>query len=150
MLSLSSKTSGILVLALTVASLIGVKDALGQHFILLTEGGGVTGNTTVFRISSGGEVAKGSGMAEPQFSEFAHLRKGKTKKYFRKTRVLVREHTLNNPGNMYKAITLVEGQKETKLVWGGTAQETPAEAQKLYQKIQASLNRLTFHKELRK
>src|ERR1044071_1722360 len=102
MLSLSSKvTNRIWALTLAFASLAIVKDAAAQDYILLTEGGGVTGNTTVFRISNGGDVAKGIGIGEPQFSEFAHLRKGKTKKYFRKTRTLLKEHSFNYPGNMY-------------------------------------------------
>jgi len=124
--------------------------ASAQDYITLTKGGGVTGNTTVFRISTSGEVAKGGGSVDPTFSEFAHLRKGKTRKYFRKTRALMKAETFNHPGNTYTAIALVEAGKEGKLVWGDVAHATPVEAEALYQKIQDALNRLTFRKDLRK
>jgi hypothetical protein len=121
-----------------------------QDYITLTNGGGVTGNTTIFRISTSGEVAKGTGSIEPAFSEFAQLRKGKTRKYFRKTRALMKAQAFNHPGNIYTAIALTEAGKEGKLVWGDGAHATPVEAEALYQKILESLNRLTFHKDLRK
>jgi hypothetical protein len=124
--------------------------ASAQDYITLTKGGGVTGNTTVFRISTSGEVAKGSGAIEPEFSEFAQLRKGKTRKYFRKTRALMKAQAFNYPGNTYTAIGLTEAGKEGKLVWGDGTHVTPVKAEALYQKIQDSLNRLTFHKDLRK
>jgi len=124
--------------------------AAGQEYLMLTEGGGVTGNTTVFRISPSGEVAKGSGTVEPEFSEFAKLRKSRAKRYFRKTRALLEKETFNHPGNMYTAIALVDGAQEGKMVWGDGSHATPVKATKLYQKIQASLNRLTFSKDLRK
>lgn len=127
-----------------------VTTAVGQDYIVLTRGGGVTGNTTVFRISGVGEVAKGSGVIDPEFSEFAQLRKAKAKKYFRKTRALLKEYSFNHPGNTYKAIALTGSENEGKLVWGDTTHEAPARVRRLYEKIQASLNRLTFHKDLRK
>ncbi|HTF16573.1 MAG TPA: hypothetical protein VK658_00800 [Chryseolinea sp.] len=133
-----------------LAGAVLVTSVSAQEYITLTKGGGVTGNTTSFRISRSGEVAKGSGSIEPAFSEFAQLRKGKAKKYFRKTRALMKEQTFNHPGNTYTALALVEGGSEGKLVWGDATHETPVKAVKLYQKIQASLNRLTFRKELRK
>jgi|GEM_PF-2903412 hypothetical protein len=138
------------VLMLTFAGLITSTAVAAQDYILLRKGGGVTGNTTVFRISSFGEVAKGQGIAEQSFSEFSRLRKWKTKKYFRKTRALLREHSFNNPGNVHTSIALEEGGKEMKIVWGDAAHQPPKEAVKLYQKIHGSLNRLTFSKELRK
>ncbi|MGC3947341.1 MAG: hypothetical protein QM762_22965 [Chryseolinea sp.] len=138
------------ILTLYFAGLFANITVAAQDYILLTKGGGVTGNTSVFRISSSGDVAKGSGIAEVQYSEFAHLRKARTKKFFRKTRALLKEHSFNNPGNMYTSITMVEGDKDEKIVWGDTAHQPPKDVQKLYQKIEASLNRLTFSKELRK
>lgn len=137
-------------LALSFSIVLTTIGAVAQDFILLTEGGGVTGNTTVFRISRSGEVAKGTGIVEPQYSEFAQLRKLKTNKFFRKTHALLEKRSFNYPGNMYKAIALQEDGKETKLVWGDPAYQPSRDAKKLYQKMQASLNRLTFTKELRK
>jgi hypothetical protein len=62
----------------------------------------------------------------------------------------MKAQTFNHPGNMYTAITLAEGGKEAKLAWGDAAHATPVEAEVLYRKIQHSLNRLTFRKDLRK
>lgn len=123
--------------------------ATAQQYVVISKGGGVTGHTTKFRISSAGEVAKATGAIDPEFTEFAHLRKGKTKKYFRKTRALLKDETFNYPGNTYAAIALVDGEKEDKMVWGDTTHEAPGKARKLYEKIQASINRLTFTKDLR-
>ena len=136
--------------SLAIAGAIVVMSVHAQDHITLTKGGGVTGNTTVFRILRTGEVAKSAGTIEPEFSSFAQLRKGKTRKYFRKTRALLKKQTFNHPGNLYHEIALVEGDKESKLVWGDTTQQPPAKAEKLYQTIEASLNRLTFSKNLRK
>jgi hypothetical protein len=135
---------------LTVTLAFFVTNASAQEYIVLTKGGGVTGNTTVFRISPSGEVAKGSGTIDPAYSEFAKLRKSRAKRFFRKTRALMEKETFNYPGNMYTAIALVDGGKEGKIVWGDASHETPVKATKLYQKIQSSLNRLTFSKDLRK
>jgi hypothetical protein len=127
-----------------------VSAAVAQDAITITKGGGVTGGVTVFRIDRSGQVSRGSGSIEPEFLEFAQLRKSKTKKYFRKTHALLKEQTFNHPGNTYTAIELVEEGNKGKVVWGDAAFETPSKAQRLYQKIQASLNKLTFRKELRK
>ena len=135
---------------LAIAGAIVVMSVHAQDHITLTKGGGVTGNTTVFRISRTGEVAKSTGTIEPEFSAFAQLRKGKTRKYFRKARALLKDQTFNHPGNLYHEIALVEGDRERKLVWGDTAQRPPAKAEKLYQTMEASLNRLTFSKNPRK
>jgi hypothetical protein len=135
---------------LTVIGAFFATSVYAQEYIVLTKGGGVTGNTTVFRISPSGEVAKGSGAIDPAYSEFAKLRKSRAKRYFRKTHALIKNETFNHPGNMYTAIALVNGEKEGKIVWGDASHETPVKATKLYKKIQASLNRLTFSKDLRK
>jgi len=135
---------------LAIAGVVLVTSAVAQDYITLKRGGGVTGNITAFRISRSGQVAKGSGSIEPEYLEFAQLRKSKAKKYFRKTRALLKEQTFNYPGNTYTAIELIEGGNEARMVWGDVTHEAPAKARKLVQKIQASLNRLTFSKELRK
>lgn len=135
---------------LALAGVLWVTSAAAQDYLTLSKGGGITGNITAFRISRSGQVAKGNGSVEPEFVEFAQLRKSKTKKYFRKTRALLKEQTFNHPGNIYAAIGLEESGIERKMVWGDATHEAPAKAKKLYQKIQASLNRLTFRKEVRK
>jgi hypothetical protein len=135
---------------LAIAGTVLITSAVAQDYITLKSGGGLTGNITALRISRSGQVSKGSGAIEPEFLEFAQLRKCKTKKYFRKTRALLKEQTFNYPGNTYTAIELSEGGNEARMVWGDIAHEAPAEARKLVQKMQASLNRLTFRKELRK
>lgn len=141
----------LLLWSLAVACTFAIAEtATAQDFIILSRGGGVTGNTTVFRISAAGEVQKGSGNIEPEFSEMAHLRKSRTRKYFRKTRALLAQPAFNYPGNTFKAIALDEGGKEVKWVWGDGNHTPPAKVQKLYEKIQASLNRLTFRTDLRK
>jgi hypothetical protein len=67
----------LMLLVAACAITLAFQPAGAQDYITLTTGGGVTGNTTVFRISTSGEVAKGSGSIEPAFSEFAQLRKGR-------------------------------------------------------------------------
>jgi hypothetical protein len=135
---------------LSITGTLLVTAVLGQDAIVLTKGGGVTGVVTVFRIARSGQVSRGGGSIEPEFLEFAQLQKSKTKKYFRKTHALLKEQTFNHPGNTYIAIELAEEESKSKMVWGDTAFETPSKATRLYQKMQASLNRLTFRKELRK
>lgn len=123
---------------------------LTQDFIVLKKGGGITGNTTVFRLSRSGEVEKGSGSIEPELTESARLRKSKTKKYFRKTGSLLNSLAFNHPGNVYTSIALVQGGRENSIVWGDSTYETPPDVRKLYQKMFTTLNRLTFHKDIRK
>jgi hypothetical protein len=135
---------------LVIAGALFVTSAVAQDTITLTKGGGVTGSVTAFRIARSGQVARGSGSIEPEFLEFAQLRKSKTKKYFRKAHALLKKQSFNHPGNTYTAIEIIEDGNKGKMVWGDAAFETPSKAQKLYQKILASLNRLTFRKELRK
>ena len=144
----SSIVKHLIVVAVLTSAMI--RPAAAQDYIKLSTGGGVTGNATVFRISRSGEIAKAAGSIEPEFSMFSHLRKGKTKKYFRQTRALFEKQTFNHPGNLYTSIALVEGGKESKIVWGDATQKTPGKALKVYQRIQGSLDKLTFRKELRK
>jgi len=129
---------------------LSLMHASAQDYVTLTRGGGFTGNTAVYRISRSGEVARGAGGIEPTLSEFARLRKGKAKKFFRETRTLLNTQSFNYPGNTYTAIALTEAGKEIKWVWGDGSHATPSGAVELYENIQESLNRLTFRKELRK
>lgn len=116
-----------------------------ENYLLVTSGGGVTGIATVYKIGADGKVMKGKGLGEINYTDEAKLNKCTTKKYFKRTKALMKSSPdFNHPGNLYSSITLYDQGKESKVTWGDAAHTTPDDAKKLYQKINAKLTRLTF------
>ena len=135
-------------LVLVFFSLFSISVQAQERYMTLTSGGGFTGTAIVYKIHNDGTVYKGKGIGEVDFDERARLRKCATKKYFKKTRSLLADHPgFNHPGNIYSSIVLYENGSENKITWGDSA---PEGAKKLYQKINASLGKLTFTQEPRK
>ena len=55
-----------------------------------------------------------------------------------------------HPGNLYYSIMMDNQGKETQITWGDSEYKVPADAEKLYQKIDKALTRLTFVPDMRK
>lgn len=122
-----------------------------DKYLLVSAGGGFSGSAVVYKIQEDGIVLKGKGIGEVTYDEAGKLRKGATKKFFRKTRSLLSGHPeFNHPGNIYSSILLFENGSEKKITWGDAATPAPENATKLYQKINGCLKKLTFNPELRK
>ena len=120
--------------------------AFAQECLLeLTNGGGITGNATVYQVHLDGTVLKGKGLGSIRYAEKSYLKKSKARKFFRKTRQLLtslQEH--NFPGNIYYSLALKENDKEIKMTWGDAQHPAPENATTLYNEITKVLSRLTF------
>lgn len=122
-----------------------------ERYLLVSSGGGVAGTATVYKISPDGQVLKGMGLGEINYTEEGRLKKCSVKKYFKGAKSLMESSPdFQHPGNLYSSISLYENGKENKITWGDAGHAVPEDAKKLYQKINAKLTRLTFTPETRK
>lgn len=119
-----------------------------ERYLLVSNGGGVAGTATVYKISSDGKVLKGKGLGEINYSEESKLKKCAARKYFKRAeKLMASSPDFNHPGNVYSSITLYEQGKENRIAWGDAEHAAPEDAKKLYQKISTRLTTLTFTPE---
>ena len=119
--------------------------AAQDNFLVVTNGGGVTGSATVYKIGMDGKVWKGKGLGEVNYNEQSKVKKSIAKKCYRKAKTAVETFPdFNHPGNIYYSIATLENGKEKKITWGDPQTPDPDLAKKLYQEITAILTGLTF------
>jgi len=122
-----------------------------DRYIQVTSGGGVVGTATRYKMSLDGKVLKGKGLGEITYSEATKLKKCTVKKYFKKSKKLALSYPgFNHPGNVYYSILVYDHGEETQLTWGDAGHQVPEGVEKLYQKINSSLTRLSFMPESHK
>jgi hypothetical protein len=122
-----------------------------DRYLEVTSGGGVAGTVTRYQIATDGRVIKGKGLGEINYSEEAKLKKCSTKRYFKNAKVLMNSYPeFNHPGNLYFSIGMNDLGRESQITWGDADQKVPEDVQKLYQKINTALARLTFVPIVRK
>ena len=122
-----------------------------ERYLLVSSGGGVAGTATAYKISPDGKVLKGTGLGEINYTEEATLKKCAVKKCFKGAKSLMESAPdFQHPGNLYTSITLYENGKENKVTWGDAGHAVPEDANKLFQKINKRLSKLTFTPDARK
>jgi hypothetical protein len=125
---------------------IMIHDGYSQEcFLVVKSGGGVTGMQTVYQIRPNGEVLKGSGRGEVMLVEKGFIRKSVARKYYRRTRKLVKASpAFDHPGNFSYSLATKEGEKESKMTWGAVEHPAPEQAKNLFKEITNLLTALTF------
>src|SRR5262245_5906409 len=112
--------------------------------ILLGSGGGITGMSTVYRVTQAGEVFKGQGIGEINYTECAPIKRAKAKELIAKVTTAVSSPEFEHPGNMYQFLSLKETDGEKKITWGDTNHPVPDNIKALYDEIQTAIADLTF------
>lgn len=146
-------TSGTMKLLLFILlTLAGIPALFAQEkTLLISNGGGIAGTSTVYKIDRDGTVEKGKGTVEVTYDERATIKKCTARKYFRRADALIRAYPeFNHPGNLYSSIAVMDPGHETKIVWGSAEHPVPDDVKKLFQKINDKLKHLTFTSEPRK
>ncbi|MEX1238887.1 MAG: hypothetical protein WEB30_04190 [Cyclobacteriaceae bacterium] len=116
-----------------------------ECFLIVSSGGGITGMATVYQVSPDGEVLKGRGLGQIDYSEKSIIQKSVARKYYRKTRKLVEKSpAFDHPGNIYYSLAARENGKEVKMTWGAIEYPAPEQAKNLYDEIIKILTGLTF------
>jgi hypothetical protein len=116
-----------------------------ECFLIVRSGGGITGRATVYQIGINGEVLRGTGLGEINYSEESTIQKSVAKKYYRKTRKLIgNSPAFDHPGNIYYSLGAQENGKEVKMTWGAIEYPAPEQAKNLYNEITKILTGLTF------
>jgi len=116
-----------------------------ENYLLVSNGGGVAGTATVYKIDKTGKVMKGQGLGEITYTEESKLKKCAAKRYFKHAKAVLKSSPdFIHPGNMYSSLALYEEGKENRITWGQAEFPAPEEATKLYDKINTAVSRLTF------
>ena len=116
-----------------------------ESYLLVSNGGGVAGTATVYKIDKAGKVMKGQGLGEITYTEESKLKKCAAKRYFKQANAVLKSSPdFIHPGNMYSSLALYEEGKENKITWGHEEFPAPEDAKKLYSKITTAVSRLTF------
>lgn len=116
-----------------------------ECFLIVRSGGGITGMATVYQIDPDGQVLKGRGLGQINYSEKSTIQKSLARKFYRKTRKLVEKSpAFDHPGNIYYSLAARENGNEVKMTWGAIEYPAPEQAKKLYDEITKILTGLTF------
>jgi hypothetical protein len=116
-----------------------------ESYLLVSSGGGVAGTATVYKIDKAGNVMKGQGLGEIEYTEESKLKKCAAKRYFKHAKAVLKSSPdFIHPGNMYSSLALYEEGKESRITWGHPEFVAPEDAKKLYSKISTAVSRLTF------
>ncbi len=124
---------------------LGYSGFTQNRYLEVTSGGGVTGSVSRYRISQDGWVLKGKGLSEIIYSTEGKLKKCSVKRYFKDAMALLNDYPdFNHPGNLYFSIGVLDKGKENKIAWGNETYGIPERAEKLYEKINKAVSKLTF------
>lgn len=116
-----------------------------NKYIIVGSGGGISGGTTAYMITSAGKILKGNGVGEIKYTEEAKLKRSRAKKYIKRSSEQIQLHSeFNHPGNLYYFIRSVEGTVDRKITWGDMAHPVSDPVQKLYQEINAAISTARF------
>jgi hypothetical protein len=119
--------------------------AAQDTFITLGSGGGFTGNTTTYKVTPKGEVFKGTGIGDVQFSLCGKIKKSKAKQMMTQVADQVSATTsFNHPGNLFYFISYTEDNNVRTIKWGDAEHPIQADVKKLYDEVLASVNGVSF------
>lgn len=130
-----------------IVTLLFSHEARAQdQVVIVGSGGGFTGATTAYKITSKGEVLKGSGVAEIKYTECAKIKKSKAKKIIdeaSREALLIKE--FNHPGNMYSFLSIEkEKEEQTRLTWGDKNTPAPEKIRQLHADIMKTVGSLRY------
>jgi hypothetical protein len=116
-----------------------------ERYLEVTSGGGITGAVSGYKIRQDGFVLKGKGLREIIYSSEGKLKRCSVKKYFKNAKSLLNAYPdFNHPGNLYFSIVVLDQGKKNQITWGNDTYGIPEGAEKLYEKINKAVARLTF------
>jgi len=119
--------------------------AAQDKFITLGSGGGFTGNTTMYKVTPKGEVFKGTGIGEVQFSLCGKIKIAKAKQMITQVDDQVSAATsFNHPGNLFYFISYTEDNNVRTITWGDVEHPIQEDVKKLYDEVLASVNGVSF------
>ncbi len=105
--------------------------------IVFGQGGGFSGKITAHVLYEDGRIMVLPLQGDPT-ELVTTLSKKETKKLFKRTEEW-KSLKLNQPGNMYTFIELVEGENRYKITWGNSGSEVPEAALLFYKDLAAKL-----------
>jgi hypothetical protein len=111
---------------------------------LFGSGGGVTGTAIVFKMTRSGEVFKGKGIAEIEYSECGKIKKSVARKLIARVAESMESPAFQHPGNMYYFLTLADSEGEKKVTWGDPGYPAPQKIKTLYDEINAAIVDVRF------
>jgi hypothetical protein len=114
-----------------------------ENYISISKGGGFTGSATVYKLHTNGDVLKGQGLAEMQFTEKSGMKSCARKKFFKRAESLIKE-TSSHPGNIYYSITFSQNGKATTITWGAEGHTPKDDVKKLYDDLFAKIQSMKF------
>jgi hypothetical protein len=116
-----------------------------DRILVLTSGGGVTGVATVYQISRDGNVLKGKGRGEVNYSEQGKIKKCRARKFYRAAHKLTESSSgFNHPGNIYYSIATKENGEQMKMTWGDPQNPVRDDAKKLFTRITDAISKVNF------
>jgi hypothetical protein len=116
-----------------------------EKYITVGSGGGITGAATVFKITSGGKVFKGTGLAEIKYNECARLKKSSARKFIsRVSEHLTSAGEFDHPGNLYYFVSLSGGTTPQQITWGDARHPVGDDLKNLYTEIQSVVSTLKY------
>jgi hypothetical protein len=125
-------------------SLIAINTQAQDHAAILGTGGGITGAVTAFKITSRGEVFKGKGLVDIQYTECAGMKKSSARQFIRKIDAMTKSSgDFNHPGNIYYFMGRAE-DSSLRITWGHPDHTVPPDVQQTYSEILAAVSNLHY------
>jgi len=119
-----------------------------DSYLLFGKGGGISGETTAYKILKSGKVLKGSGRADITFSKTARISKSDAKILFNEVKDIP-DSSFSYPGNIYYFIFIKDKNKENKFTWGASEFEVTSQIRSVYLKTMFIIGNLNY-KDLKK
>lgn len=119
--------------------------AAQDKFITLGSGGGFTGSTTMYKVTPKGEVFKGAGIGDVQFTLCGKIKIAKAEQMITQVADQVSAATsFNHPGNLFYFISYTEDNNVRTITWGDVEHPVQEDVKKLYDEVLASVNGVSF------
>jgi len=136
--------SGLIMTAIILASctssnVTSLKD-YKEDLLIISNGGGVTGQWTSWYILSNGQLFRQAG-TEGATNFVRKLSKQKTKECFELvTSLNLKDQSFSHPGNMTYVLGLKHGNDTWQVKWGESGVEAPKGVEQAYSKILSIIN----------
>jgi hypothetical protein len=118
--------------------------ACAQHeYLVIGKGGGFSGEVLQYRISPGGKVYKGSGLADTRYALKGKIKKSEARKLF-KDMDSIQDSTFHHPGNVYYFIQKIGKDCKTEYTWGENGYEVAEPIKTIYQNAISRLSDVDF------
>jgi len=112
-------------------------------YLVIGKGGGFSGEVLQYRISPGGKVYKGSGLADIRYTLKGKIRRSEARKLF-DDMANIKDSTFHHPGNMYYFIHKVGNDCKTEYTWGENGYEVAGSLKTIYINTIGRLSEVDF------